>query len=171
MRRGSAPPCEKETDLHALLPCAWHALYWWHDSCVCVCMHAQLLFCVQLFKTLWTVAQEAPLSRRFSGQTLWSGLLCPPPGHLPDPGIEPMSHVSCIGGWVLYHWRRRRVCPTWGGSSPPGDSPFLCIINIKTSFSEIFYTLWWEGATSSIFRVYLHLQHISIESCLIPRAQ
>ena len=28
----------------------------------------------------------------------------------------------------------------------PGDSPFLYIINIKTSFSEIFYTLWWEGS-------------------------
>ena len=22
---------------------------------------------------------------------------CPPPGDLPDPGIKPMSHVSCIG--------------------------------------------------------------------------
>ena len=25
----------------------------------------------------------------FSGQEYWSGLLCPPPGDLPDPGIEP----------------------------------------------------------------------------------
>ena len=72
---------------------------------MCGCMLSHFS-CVQLFKTLWTVAQEAPLSRRFSGQTLWSGLLCPPPGNLPDPGIEPTSHVSCIGGWVLYHWHR-----------------------------------------------------------------
>jgi len=28
---------------------------------------------------------------------------CPPPGDLPDPGIEPVSHVSCIGRQVFYH--------------------------------------------------------------------
>ena len=27
----------------------------------------------------------------FSRQEYWSGLLCPPPGDLPDPGIEPAS--------------------------------------------------------------------------------
>ena len=27
----------------------------------------------------------------FSRQEYWSGLLCPPPGDLPDPGIEPKS--------------------------------------------------------------------------------
>ena len=26
----------------------------------------------------------------FSRQEYWSGLLCPPPGDLPNPGIEPM---------------------------------------------------------------------------------
>ena len=54
--------------------------------------------CVQLFMTLWTVAHQAPLgSQGFSRQEYWSGLPCPPPGDLPDPGIEPVSHVSCIG--------------------------------------------------------------------------
>ena len=32
-----------------------------------------------------------PLSRAFSRQEYWSGLPCPPPGDLPDPGIEPTS--------------------------------------------------------------------------------
>ena len=27
-------------------------------------------------------------------QEYWSGLSCPPPGHLPGPGIEPTSPVS-----------------------------------------------------------------------------
>ena len=27
----------------------------------------------------------------FSRQEYWSGLPCPPPGNLPNPGIEPMS--------------------------------------------------------------------------------
>jgi len=30
----------------------------------------------------------------FSRQEYWSGLLCPPPGDLPDPGIEPTSPAS-----------------------------------------------------------------------------
>ena len=34
---------------------------------------------------------QAPLSRGFSRQEYWSGLPFPPPGGLPDPGIEPMS--------------------------------------------------------------------------------
>ena len=37
------------------------------------------------------VARQAPLSVGFSRQESWSGLPCPPPGHLPDPGIEPAS--------------------------------------------------------------------------------
>jgi len=30
----------------------------------------------------------------FSRQEYWSGLPCPPPGDLPNPGIEPMSLMS-----------------------------------------------------------------------------
>ena len=46
---------------------------------------------VQFFVTPWTVASQALLSIGFSRQEYWSGLLCPPPGDPPDPGIEPMS--------------------------------------------------------------------------------
>ena len=49
------------------------------------------LSCVQLFVTPWTVAHQAPLSMEFSRQEYWSGLPFPPPGDLPDPGIEPRS--------------------------------------------------------------------------------
>ena len=55
------------------------------------CMHAKLLSRVHLFATPWTVACQVPLSMRFSRQEYWSGLSCPPPGDLPDPGIEPVS--------------------------------------------------------------------------------
>ena len=34
---------------------------------------------------------QAPLSMGFSRQEYWSGLPGPPPGDLPDPGIEPGS--------------------------------------------------------------------------------
>ena len=38
-----------------------------------------------------TAACQAPLYMGFSRQEYWSGLPCPPPGDLPDPGIEPVS--------------------------------------------------------------------------------
>ena len=44
--------------------------------------------------TSWTVAHQAPLSMGFSRQEYWSGLPCPPPGDLPDPGIETQSLMS-----------------------------------------------------------------------------
>ena len=54
----------------------------------------------------WTVAHQAPLSMGVSRQEYWSGLLCPPPGDLPDWGIELESLMSsCTGRRVLYHWR------------------------------------------------------------------
>ena len=53
---------------------------------------------VQLFVTLWNVACQVPLSIGFSRQEYWSGLLCPPPGDLPHPGIKPKS-PACR--WIL----------------------------------------------------------------------
>ena len=60
---------------------------------LCVCV----LSCfsrVQLFATLWAVALLAPLSMGFSRQEYWSGLPCPPPGDLPNPGTKPASLMS-----------------------------------------------------------------------------
>ena len=49
--------------------------------------------CVQLIGTLWTVAHQALLSMGFSRQEYWSGLLCPPPEDLHNPGIKLSSPV------------------------------------------------------------------------------
>ena len=46
---------------------------------------------IWLFSTLWTVACQVLSSLRFSRQEYWRGLPGPPPGDLPDPGIEPGS--------------------------------------------------------------------------------
>ena len=43
---------------------------------------------------LWTVARQALLSIWFCRKEYWSVLPCPPPGDLPNPGIEPTSLVS-----------------------------------------------------------------------------
>ena len=50
--------------------------------------------CVRLFTASWTVVYQAPLSMGFSKQEYWSGLPCPPPGDLPDPGIKLASLMS-----------------------------------------------------------------------------
>ena len=62
--------------------------------CVCVCARTQLLSCVRLLATAWTVARQAPLPIEFSSQQHWSGLPFPTPGDLPDPGIEPSFLAS-----------------------------------------------------------------------------
>ena len=49
---------------------------------------------VRFLATLWTIAHQAPLSMGFSKQEYWSRLPCPPPGDLPNPGIEPASLMS-----------------------------------------------------------------------------
>ena len=54
---------------------------------------------VWLSVTPWTVAHQAPLSMGFSRQEYWSGLLFPPSGDLPDPGIKPAS--PALEGWFL----------------------------------------------------------------------
>ena len=42
----------------------------------------------------WTVAYQAPMSMGFPRQQYWSGLPCPPPEDLPNPGIKPTYPVS-----------------------------------------------------------------------------
>ena len=53
----------------------------------------QLLNCVQLFVTSWTVAWQSPPSMGFPKQKYWSGLPFPSPGNLPDPVIEPVDSL------------------------------------------------------------------------------
>ena len=46
---------------------------------------------VRLFAIPWTLAHQVPLSMEFFRQEYQSGLPCPSPGDLPDPGTEPRS--------------------------------------------------------------------------------
>ena len=49
---------------------------------------------IQWFVTPWTVACQAPLSIGFFRWEYWSELSGPPPGDLPDPGMEPTPVLS-----------------------------------------------------------------------------
>ena len=62
-------------------------------ACVLSCLSP-----VRFFATPWTVARQVPLPMEFSRQEYWSELPCPPPGNLPNSGIEPASLVSM-------HWQ------------------------------------------------------------------
>ena len=64
--------------------------------CVCVCARARARprvlsrSVVSDSATFWTVSHQALLSMGFSRQEYCSGLPCPPPpGYLPDPGLQP----------------------------------------------------------------------------------
>ena len=75
--------------------------FWIDRKCVRDFPHPDALYSVYtvlsdlshapLFATPWTAACQAPLSVGLSSQEYWSGLPCPPPGDLPDPGTEPSS--------------------------------------------------------------------------------
>ena len=43
----------------------------------------------RLFVIPWTVAYQVPPFMGFSRQEYWTGLPCPPPGDLPNPGTKP----------------------------------------------------------------------------------
>ena len=65
--------------------------------------------------------ENCPLSIEFSRQEYWSGLLCPPPGDLLDPGMELMS--------LMYlHWQAGSLPPVpLGKESEVSQScPTLC---------------------------------------------
>ena len=83
----------------------------------------------------------------FSRQEYWSGLPCPPPGDLPDPGTEPVSLLSpaLAGGFFTTSatWeapaaasaaKSLQSCPTLcdpTDGSPPG-SPVPGILQART---------------------------------------
>ena len=72
----------------------------------------------------WTVACQAPLSVGSPRQEYWSGLPCPPPGDLPDPGIKPTSvspalQVESLSSELLgKHWRIKTLLPLRQNSTP-----------------------------------------------------
>ena len=79
---------------HLIVQPAPNSLFW--NFCSCKCLRGGgsgggglgAKSCPTLVVS-WTVAHQAPLFMEFSRQDYWSGLPCPPPGDLLDPGIDP----------------------------------------------------------------------------------
>ena len=69
----------------------------WTDAYAYTCIHIHKHVCaqsfshVQLFATPWTIAVRLLCPQEFSRQEYWSSLPCPPPGDIPNLGIEPRT--------------------------------------------------------------------------------
>ena len=100
---GITPVSMASLQVHPLLPETPVFPGFHHIRCVWCVVNVQSFSHIQLFVTPWTVARQAPLSMEFSRQEYWSGLPCPPPGDLPNPGIKLMSLVSLAlaGGFFI----------------------------------------------------------------------
>ena len=80
------------------------------------------LSCVLLLAIPWTAAYQAPPSMGFSRQEYWSGVPHPPPGHFPNPEIEPVSLASpALAG------RFFTTSATWGAQTPNEPNLILYI--------------------------------------------
>ena len=69
--------------------------FFFSTSYLCCCLVTKL--CSTLLRPHETVACQAPLSMGFPGQEYGIGLPFPLPGHLPNPGIDPMSPALADG--------------------------------------------------------------------------
>ena len=97
---------------------------------------------IQLFATVWTITHQ---SMGFSRQEYWSGLPCPPPWDLPDPGIDPTSLKSSALAGGLF-----TTATTWETQRNPRElkliSMNLCITGL--GFTDWTSPQWLLGSTS-----------------------
>ena len=124
--------------------------------CICACVLSH----VQLFATLWTVAQQAPLSMGFSRQEYWSALPFPSLGHLPDPGLSPCRLHLLHCRWLLYHLSH------WGMQLLSHYHQFSSVQSLSPVW--LFVTLWIAAheASLSITNSRSSLRLTSIESVM-----
>ena len=112
--------------------------------------------CVQLFVTPWTVACQGPLFMGFPRQEYWSGPPCPPPGDLPNPGIEtaaPADPVLQVDSLLLSHW----------------GSPIFCLYLYVYTFVNIRWDSSFERCRPSTYKetcsgMSYHLSFQSVQS-------
>ena len=67
---------------------------------------------IRLFAIPWTVAHQAPLSMEFFRQGYWKGLPFPPPGVIPELGIEPESPALHADSFPVESLGKLAIIPT-----------------------------------------------------------
>ena len=92
-------------------------------------VRSQSLRHVELFAVLCTAKLFCPWYS--PGKKYWSGLPCPPPGHLPNPGIKPASLMSpALAGRFFTHWA------TW-------EAHDIQHLHLITYWSLTFFFYWY----------------------------
>ena len=86
--------------------CEWHIHTQWRQHWDWSIITAQGLCSVTSDCDPMDCSPPGAATVEFSRQECWSGLLFPTSGDLPDPGTEPVSHVSCTGRGILSRWHR-----------------------------------------------------------------
>ena len=79
----------------------------------------------------------------FSRQEHWSGLPGPPPGDLPDPGIEPVSPEAPVLQAILYRWATREA-PAYMHSLAVLLYSFLMSFIALLLWHPEFWILFWD---------------------------
>ena len=129
-----------------------------------VCVQSRIS-CVWLFATLWTVACQAPLSRRFSRQEYWSGVaIASSRGSYP-----PLTH--------LLHWQADSL-PLSHLRSPKLPSWFQHVVGLRPTVLVLFshfqkLTQLWAGSHSAgpVPQVYLKIHHLNVCSYSSPPSE
>ena len=111
--------------------------------------------CVQLSATLRAIAHQAPLSMGFSRQEHWSGQPWPPPGDLPNSGIEPAYLMSlALTGMSLC---QRTTWEALWRSQDPALSQLCCFLIVPLWFLHSYPSLirnnlpfWIQGRSKKL---------------------
>ena len=112
--------CDSLPALQTAGSCALFVPLWMRAKLLQSC----LILCDPMDYSPW-----GSLSMGFSRQEYWSGLSCPPPGDLPDPGIKHAPHI-------YLHWQ---VCSL--PLTPPVKSVLLLVFLIYIQIIYIFRKL------------------------------
>ena len=135
-------------------------VYFDFSKIICVCMLSRFSH-IWLFATPWTVACQAPLSKGFSRQEYWSGLPCPPPGDLSDPGIESASLTPpALAGSFFTTSAAWEAQAAWHTDSQRLQW-FFSINRVKEVYLRVnkwtIYTMQWMiGNYMQVFLVHTH---------------
>ena len=120
--------------------------------------------------TPWTVAHQAPLSKGFSRQEYWSGLLFPSPGK--SSWLRDRTHISWIAGSFFTVWTTKEipsvfryykkslvVGETTEAHWPPNPGLYLPVQGL--TYPPALHPQWNDLHTSSLCYIQMKLEYLN----------
>ena len=121
--------------------------------------------------TQWTVSCQAPLSVGFSRQEYWSGLPCPLPGDLSNPGMEIRSPALQVDSLLTKSPGKPNLVTS---PNPSGSSyryrHIQILLNLPSKYIQNLissYVFYYDhpvqtGASKMVRNHFLHRLHVFI---------